>query len=262
MGMKCKEIMDKLEELSPVSYACSWDNVGLLLGDKEKEVKKILVTLDVTDDVIDQAIRLGVDMILSHHPMIFKGVRKVTADDFTGRRILKMAQHGICYYASHTNFDVMGMADAAADELALSNREVLQITFEDEIAKEGFGRIGELPESLSLADAAQYVKQVFGIDRVKVFGNLDEEVKRVAISPGSGKSMIQDAIKSNVEVLITGDIDHHDGLDAVLQGLSIIDAGHFGLEKIFVPFMEQYLRREVPEMKVYRARQNCPFEVL
>ena len=236
--------------------------MGLLLGDKEKEVKKILVTLDVTDDVIDQAIRLGVDMILSHHPMIFKGVKKVTADDFTGRRILKMAQNGICYYASHTNFDVMGMADAAADELALSNREVLQITFEDEIAKEGFGRIGELPEILSLADAAQYVKQVFGIDRVKVFGNLDEEVRMVAISPGSGKSMIQDAIKSKVDVLITGDIDHHEGLDAVLQGLSIIDAGHFGLEKIFIPFMEQYLRREVQEVKVYRARQNCPFEVL
>ena len=260
--MKCKEIMAKLEELSPISYASSWDNVGLLLGDKEKEIKKILVTVDVTDDVIDQAVRLEADFILSHHPMIFKGVKKVTADDYTGRRILKMAQHGICYYASHTNFDVMGMADAAADELALTNREVLQITFEDEIAKEGFGRIGQLPETMSLADTAQYVKQVFGIDKVKVFGNLSGEIRRVAISPGSGKSMIGDALQADVDVLITGDIDHHDGLDAVMQGLSIIDAGHFGIEKIFVPFMEQYLRREVQSVKVCRARQTCPFEIL
>lgn len=260
--MKCKEIMEKLEELSPISFASSWDNVGLLLGDKEKEVKKILVALDVTDDVIEQAVRLDADFILSHHPMIFKGVKKVTAEDFIGRRILKLAQHGICYYASHTNFDVMGMADAAADELALSNREVLQITFEDEIAKEGFGRIGELPETMSLADAAQYVKQVFGIDKVKVFGDLSDEIKRVAILPGSGKSMIEDALMADVDALITGDIDHHEGLDSVMQGLPIIDAGHFGIEKIFVPFMEQYLRREVQGVKVFRARQNCPFEVL
>ena len=78
--MKCKEIMEKLEELSPISFASSWDNVGLLLGDKEKEVKKILVALDVTDDVIEQAVRLDADFILSHHPMIFKGVKKVTAN--------------------------------------------------------------------------------------------------------------------------------------------------------------------------------------
>jgi len=260
--MKCKEITEKLEQLSPLSFASSWDNVGLLVGDKEKEIHRILVCVDVTDDVIDQAIHRGADMILSHHPLIFKGVKRITEDDYVGRRVLRLAQNKICYYASHTNFDVMGMADAAADELSLSKCEVLQITYEDEISKEGFGRIGMLERTMTLLECAEYVKQIFGIEAVNVFGNLDENVSKVAVSPGSGKSMIEDAVAADVDVLITGDIDHHDGLDATLRGLSIIDAGHFGLEKIFVPFMEQYLKREVQSVEVIRARQGCPFEVV
>ena len=254
--------MEKLEQLSPLSFASSWDNVGLLVGDEEKEIHKILVCVDVTDDVIRQALHLSADMILSHHPMIFKGLKRVTEEDFIGRRVLKLAQSRICYYACHTNFDVMGMADAAADELGLEDREVLQITYEDEIAKEGFGRVGSLPKTMTLLECAQYVKQVFDIESVRVFGELDADVTKAAVLPGSGKSMIGDAITAGVDVMITGDIDHHDGLDATLRGLSVIDAGHFGMEKIFVPFMEEYLKREVPSVEVVMARQGCPFEVV
>ncbi|MBO6016284.1 MAG: Nif3-like dinuclear metal center hexameric protein [Lachnospiraceae bacterium] len=260
--MKCRQIMEMLEQLSPLSFASGWDNVGLLIGDEEREIHKILVCVDVTDEVIEQAVHRGADMILSHHPLIFKGIKKINGKDYVGRRVLRLAEQKICYYACHTNFDVMGMADAAADELSLRGCEVLQITYEDEIAKEGFGRIGELENEMTLLACAEYVKQVFGIEAVKVFGNLDESVKRVAISPGSGKSMIEDAIAADVDVLITGDIDHHDGLDATLRGLSIIDAGHFGIEKIFIPFMEQYLRRRMHEVEVIRARQGCPFEIV
>lgn len=260
--MKCEKIIGKLEELSPVSFASSWDNVGLLVGDKEKEIHKILVAVDVTEDVIEQAVQMEADMILSHHPMIFGAMKKITADDFVGRRVMKLIQHDICYYASHTNFDVMGMADAAADELSLQKREVLEITYEDEIAKEGFGRYGMLPRKMTLSECAQFVKQRFGIECVKVFGNHDEVVEMAAISPGSGKSVMKPALRAGVDVLITGDIDHHEGLDALEQGMSVIDAGHFGLEKIFIPFMEEYLRREVSGVEVVRARQNCPFQMI
>lgn len=262
MQMKCKNIMDKLEELSPVSFAESWDNVGLLVGNKEKDIRKILIAVDVTDDVIDQAVCMEADMILAHHPLIFSGVKRVVADDFIGRRIMKLIQNDICCYACHTNFDVMGMADAAADELSLTNREVLETTFEDDIAKEGFGRCGKLAKRMTLAECAQFVKQQFGIECVKVFGDTDTYVEKAAILPGSGKSMIRSAINLGADVMITGDIDHHDGLDATAQGLAVIDAGHFGIEKIFIPFMEEYLRREVQSVEVYRARQNCPFQIL
>lgn len=260
--MKCKDIMEKLEELSPLSYASSWDNVGLLVGDEEREVSRILLCVDATDDVIRQAVHLNADMIISHHPMIFHGMKRITEEDFVGRRVLRLARHRICCYACHTNFDVMGMADAVADELALDKREVLCITYEDEIAKEGFGRVGSLPETMTLLECAEYVKQVFDIGSVRVFGNLDLDVSRVAVLPGSGGSMIEDAIRAGVDVMITGDIDHHEGLDATLRGLFVIDAGHFGMEKIFVPFMEEYLKREIPSVKVFRARQDSPFEVV
>lgn len=260
--MRCYDIIRKLEELSPPEYAAQWDNVGLIVGRKEKEVSTVYIALDATDEVIQKAIEAEADMLLTHHPMIFKPVKKVCADDFTGRRILKLAKHDISYYAMHTNFDIMGMADAAADEINLSSRDVLDITYEDEIGSEGFGRIGRLPEIMSLEELCDFVKDRFEIDNVKVFGELDNTVEIAAIAPGSGKSMIESAIKKGADVLITGDIDHHEGIDALAQGLNVIDAGHYGIEKLFIPYMEDFLRREMPELMVYTHELIPPFTII
>lgn len=257
--MKCSEVMKQLEILSPVQFAEEWDNVGLLAGRKDKEITSVMIALDATEKVIDEAVQRGVSMLLTHHPMIFKPLKKVTDDDFIGNRLVRLLRQDICYYAMHTNFDVMGMADAAADEINLSERDVLDVTYEDEIAKEGIGRCGRLSHIMSLEECAEFVKDRFRLSRVKVFGGRGSVVERAAICPGSGKSTIQCAIKSSSDVLITGDIDHHTGIDAVAQGLCIIDAGHFGLEKIFLPYMEEYLKRELPEIKVYRAAEEEPF---
>ncbi|MCR5655427.1 MAG: Nif3-like dinuclear metal center hexameric protein [Lachnospiraceae bacterium] len=256
--MQCQDIMDQLEELSPKSFAEDWDNVGLMVGDPEKEVKTIFLALDATDEAIDEAILMGADMIVTHHPLIFKGLKSVSEDHFIGRRILKLARHNICLYSMHTNFDVMGMADAAADELKLNGREVLAKTFEDDIATEGFGRVGNLPRAMTLKDAAEYVRDAFHVSMVRVFGNPDAPVHRAAVCPGSGGSMIEDALAAKAEVYITGDIDHHEGIDAVAQGLSIIDAGHYGIEQIFVPYMKDYLRRELPGVAVYTVTPKEP----
>jgi putative NIF3 family GTP cyclohydrolase 1 type 2 len=162
----------------------------------------------------------------------------------------------------HTNFDVMGMADAAADVLGLKKRQVLSITFEDEIAKEGFGRFGHLPQIMTLRECAQFVKDSFGIEWVKVFGDPELEIEKAAISPGSGKSMIVPAIEKGADLLITGDIDHHDGIDALERGLAVIDAGHFGLEQIFVPYMEEYIKRELPGIEICTQKPQSPFWIL
>ena len=260
--MKCSEIMECLEELSPKSFAEGWDNVGLLCGRKDKEVRCIYIALDATGDVIEAAIAAGADMLITHHPMIFKPLKQICSDNFIGNRILKLAEHGIAYYAMHTNFDVMGMADAVADELSLLDRKVLSVTYEDEISKEGIGRIGALPQTMSLAECAQYVKKCCKIEHVKVFGNPSDTVIMAAVCPGSGKSCIEDAISQGADVLITGDIDHHEGIDAVERGLSIIDAGHYGLEKIFVPYMLEYCKRKFPGLNVYAAAEQNPFWIL
>ena len=260
--MRCEDVIRKLEELSPLSYAESWDNPGLLAGRKDKEIKRIYVALDATTQTIEEAIRLRADMLLTHHPLIFKGIKKVNSDDFVGRRIMTLIQNDICYYAMHTNFDVMGMADAAADILHLKQREVLEITFEDEIAKEGFGRFGRLPQIMTLDECAEYVKKVFRIEWVKVFGEPDTEVETAAILPGSGKSMIGAAIGKGADILITGDIDHHDGIDALERGMAVIDAGHFGLEQIFVPYMEEYIKREMTDVEVIMQKPESPFRIV
>lgn len=260
--MKCREIIEKLEILSPPSFAALWDNVGLLVGRREKEVDSILLALDITDEVIDEAVLKKVDMLISHHPLIFSSVKKINSDDVTGRRILKLIQNDISYYAMHTNFDVMGMADAVADEIELKHRQVLDITYEDDLSKEGFGRIGRLPRIMSLSECAEFVKEKLAVECVKVFGDFDMMLETAAISPGSGKSMIEPALSAGMDVLITGDINHHEGMDAVAAGMAIIDAGHFGTEKIFVPYMEEYLSRELENVSISVAKQENPFRIL
>lgn len=260
--MKCSEVIEKLDELSPVSFAEKWDNVGLLIGNKDKEIQKVMIAVDITDDVILQAVKYGADMLLTHHPIIFKGEKQVVSDDFVGRRIIKLIKNDICCFAMHTNFDVMGMADAAADVIGLRDRKVLDITYEDDIAKEGCGRYGKLPQIMTLEQCANYVKKQFKIDSVRVFGDKDLEIERCAIMPGSGGDHMEHAIRTGVEVFITGDIKHHQGIDANAQGLAIIDAGHFGLEKIFVPYMEEFFHRNMNTLTVCGARETAPFWVM
>jgi len=260
--MECLFVMDKLEDLSPVMYAEEWDNVGLLVGRSDKEIKTVYIAVDATDEVINNAIEVEADMIITHHPMLIKPMKSVTSDDFIGRRILKLAKHDISCYAMHTNFDVMGMADAAAEEIDLVNVDVLDVTYSDEVGTEGIGRIGNLSQEMPLYELCEFVKERFDVETVKVFGNLDKIVDVCAICPGSGKSVVGEAVKKGADVLITGDIDHHTGIDAVAQGLSIIDAGHFGIEKIFVPYIESFFRREMPEIKVYTQEPVSPFIVV
>ena len=258
----CNVIIESLERHSALSFAENWDNVGLLAGRRDKEVGKLCIALDATDDVIEEAVRKGADMLLTHHPLIFSSMKRVTTDDFIGRRIVKLLQNDISYYAMHTNFDVIGMADAAADEIKLKERQVLEVTYEDEISKEGIGRYGKLPQVMTLEECGSFVKEVFGLESVKIYGEPGSAIECAAISPGSGKSMIKAAAAAGAEVLITGDIEHHEGLDAVAQGLMIIDAGHYGIEKIFVPYMAEYIKREFPGLEVFAARERNPFWLL
>lgn len=259
--MKCYEIMEYLREVSPESFAESWDNVGLLCGREEKEVSSIYIALDATKEVIEEVKALGADMLLTHHPMIFKPLKRVSGEHFIGDKILTLAENGICYYAMHTNFDVMGMAEAVAGQLGLEDRRVLTVTYEDEHSREGIGRAGMLPSPMTLAECAEYVKSRCLVDHVKVFGKPSETIVMAAVCPGSGKSCIEDAVRLGADVLITGDIDHHEGIDSVEQGLAIIDAGHYGLEKIFVPYMEEYCKKKLADVKIYTAAEKEPFWV-
>ncbi len=256
--MKCSELIRLLDEIADRSYAEDWDNPGLLAGDREKEIKRVLVAVDATDEVIDEAIECGADILITHHPMIFKGIKRVTKDDFTGRRIIKLIKNDIACFAMHTNFDVSCMGYEASRKLDLTDDEVLLYTTDDE----GFGRIGYLKEPVPVSDLCETIKDVFDNETVRVFGDTTKIVRKAAIMPGSGSSAIKEASRRGAEVLITGDISHHDGIDAVADGLIVIDAGHFGIEKIFIDFMKEYLERNAKELEVYTDDREDPFKVV
>lgn len=259
--MKCDKIIERLEQLYPPKFAASWDNPGLQVGDRKREIHTVYLALDATDEVVDHAIKEGTDLLITHHPMIFSGLKSVTADHFIGRRVMRMIQEQLCYYAIHTNYDVAKMAELSAAYLKLQSSEVLSVSYceKDGEKREGYGRIGNLSEEMSLAQCADIVKNAFSLPEVKVFGNPDKKIRRAAILPGSGKSMISDALREKADVMITGDIDHHTGIDAVAQGLALIDAGHYGTEHIFMDQMRQELERDFPDLVVKREPFQIPF---
>ena len=161
---------------------------------------------------------------MTHHPLIFKGIKQITTEDFIGRRLIRLIQNDIAYYAMHTNFDVKGMADLSAAMIGLLDTEVLDVTVYGNGREEGIGRIGSLMEPMALE--------------------------------------IGNAILKGAEVLITGDIDYHDGIDAAARGLCIIDAGHYGLEHIFIPYMKEYLKDRLANVEIISQDIASPYRIL
>lgn len=260
--MKCSQVIEILQQQAPEIYACSWDNVGLLIGSREREVNKIYLALDATDEVIKEAITIGADMLLTHHPLIFQGMKRITEDDFIGRRVIGLIRANICYYAMHTNFDVKGMGQIAAEKLGLQDTVPLEQTCLEDGVPQGIGRIGLLTSACSLQECCQLVKSAFGLEQVKVFGTLSQEVMRVAICPGAGKSDVQEALNAGADVYITGDIDHHTGIDAQACGMAIIDAGHYGIEHIFTAYMSAFLQKYAPQLEVVIQSRADPFQMI
>lgn len=197
--MTCKEIMEKLEERWNPSYALEWDNVGLLVGREDKEIKKVFTALDATEETIAQALEFGADLLITHHPMLFSPVKKVTSADFIGRRLITMIQADLCYYAMHTNFDVKGMAQLNQECLGLAECEVLEET----APGEGIGKVGVLDAPMDLKTFAEKVRNDFEIPDVRMYGDPAKSVCRVAVSSGSGKSMIRGAIAKGADVIVT-----------------------------------------------------------
>ncbi len=231
--MRCDEIIQLLEKKAPIEYAMDWDHVGLLVGRRDKEVHKLMLVVDVTEEIVDAAVAQNVDMIVSHHPMIFGKVDRVNDETVLGRKILKLIEHGIACYAMHTNFDTIGgMAKEAAAMLGLQNMEVLEETKDGE----GIGEVGYLPAN--------------------------DTVEKIAICPGSGKSVINEAVQKKADCLITGDIGHHEGLDANEMGLTILDASHYGLEHIFMHIMYEYLKGYCMDVEIGIADVGVPFSIL
>lgn len=257
--MKAREIVNILNDLCPIEKACAWDNPGMHIGHWDKEVNNVLITVDCDDATVSYAIDNNVDMIIAHHPLLFGGIKQINDSSFMGKRVLSLIENGINCYCMHTNFDIAGgMAEEAARRIELCDCSPLEETGETL----GIGKIGVLTKALSVTDLCNRVKASFGLSNVILYGNCDDKVLRVAISPGSGKDMIELAINKGAEVLITGDITYHYGIDAVAAGLRIIDAGHYGIEHIFIELVQKYLCDNCQGINVIPMPINNPQKII
>lgn len=272
MDMKVRDITELIEKRIPRQAAEDWDNPGLLVGDPDREVRRIYVALDATDQVIGHAAEMNADLLITHHPMIFHGVTHVSKDDYIGRRIMALVENHIAYYAMHTNYDVCEMGDLAAGMLDLKDCTTLDVTYDgrdidpeaargdgtDAVSpiqisgQMGIGKVGVVADATdpTLKDYAARVRNVFGISHVTVFGDPQRRIHRVAISPGSGKSNLDNAVASGADVYVSGDIDHHTGIDGVAKGIAVIDAGHYGIEHIFIEKTAMALRALLEDVDV------------
>ena len=265
--MKCSELIEKLNILAPQEYQCDWDNLGLQVGSRDTEIHRALVALDVTNQVVEQAVAENVDFLLTHHPLIFKPLNRVDEEYFIARHIVKMIRAKMCYFVMHTDFDVAPgcMADLAAERLGMKAEEPLETTGEVQGVPIGIGKVGTLPAPMTVEELAHKVRDAFGLPFVTVYdqGLSGDPVTRIAVLPGSGGSMVSRAVSKGAQALVTGDIRHHDGINAVSCGMAVIDAGHYGLEHIFISFMADYIRKvSGGGIEVIEAKSTFPVRVV
>jgi len=249
-GIKCQQAMEALERIAPKRLAEEWDNPGLLLGSPVQEVHKILTCLDVTDEVVEEAISQGADMIVAHHPLIFKGIKKLRTDLPLGARLQKLMVHGIAVAAAHTNLDTAegGVNDVLARLIGLTDIQ----SFAGK-AEEGedptLGRIGYLPEAMSIEDFARQVKEALPVDYVRLVKADAKRVKKVALCSGAGSEFIAKAAFLGADAYVTGDVKYHEAQQAVEMGLHVIDGGHFGTEFPVAAVLRDRLAEELSGLK-------------
>lgn len=260
--MILKDIIAQLQAAAPEELAQEWDNVGLLVGDDAQDIHGIYIALDADEAAIAEAKAAGAELLLTHHPLIFSPLKKINRDSFVSGRVVELLQSHMNCYAMHTNFDASHMGRLTAKRIGLRVEAPLADIVTKDGIDYGIGVIGNYDEPCTLHALGELVKERFDALSVKLFGEPKREVSRIAICPGSGKSTIGDAIRAGADVLVTGDIDHHSGIDAVAQGLCIVDAGHYGLEHIFIGCMEQFLRERLEGVEITAQAHREPFSVV
>ena len=245
-----KDILSFLETLAPASLKMEWDNVGLLCGSKNTEVTKILMALDPFEGVCKEAADIGAQLIVTHHPLIFRAPNTITDETSVGRSIMFLCRHGISAVNAHTNLDVApgGVNDVLAEKLGLQNI----ITLED-----GLLRTGEV-SAQSLSEFLSVVKSSLGCEGLRYVYS-GKPVKKVAVGGGSCASEMMDAVAAGCDTFVTADVKYNHFWDAQDLGLNLIDAGHFHTENPIVPVLAEKLQEAFPEIQVEisKTHRDC-----
>ncbi len=245
---KISDIIAIMNRIAPENNVMKgeYDNVGLIVGRHEGETERVLCCLDVTGEVLNEAVKVGAKMIISHHPMIWSPIKSVTDGDVLGSKILYAAENGLSVYAAHTNLDFVtgGINDFVAELFGLTEVEPL---LPDATESGGFGRVGNLPSKTTVSDLRTEAELKLKDKHVSVIGDTNKTVTRVAVINGAGggdTEYIDSAIKAGATCLITAEVKHHVAVYAKDIGFNVIEAQHYTMEHCYLTRLVQLLKTE------------------
>ena len=253
------DVYRALDQWAPFDTQMDFDNAGFLVGRGEREVRRVLVSLDITEAVAAEAGRWGAELIVSHHPVIFHPVKALTDQTSTGRTLLLLAEQGIGAVCAHTNLDAAqgGVNDCLARALELDGVELLCRDGTDGQGRPyGIGRVGTAPQvGCSAAEFAAFIKEKLSACSVR-FVETGRPVRRVAVGGGACASMLSDALAAGCDTFVTADVKYDQYLEAKALGINLMDAGHFATEDVVCPALVQFLSRHFPKVEVRRTETH------
>ena len=243
-----------LEKFAPLRLAEPWDNVGFLVGDRRMEVRRLMTCLTVTPTTVDEAIHDHADLIVTHHPLPFSAVKKLTSDSIAGRMLLTLIAAGVAVYSPHTAFDsaAEGINQRLAERLGLM--EIAPLVPHPE--GQGSGRWGKVDGSPALGDLARRFMKSMGIGNLQIVGDLHQKIRTVAVACGAADEFLEVARKTGSDVLVLGEARFHTCLEAEAWGIGLLLPGHFASERFAVEELAGLLGREFPAVQVWASRKE------
>jgi len=257
--MKILSLINYLESIAPLSYQESYDNAGLITGHPEWDISGVMISLDATEAVIDDAIAHGCNVVVSHHPIVFKGLKKINGHSYVERAIIKAIKNDIALYAIHTNLDNVyesGVSGEICARLDLANTSILAPDLsKNHDGKVGSGMIGDMKNSMSMADFRQYIKDKMQVSTLKHTKMLEKTVSKVAVCGGSGSFLIDQAKKAGADVYISADFKYHEFFDAE-DDLMIVDIGHYESERFTIDLLYERIRNNFSNFASHCTKIN------
>ena len=255
--MKIQSVCQFMESFAPRRLAEEWDNVGLIAGDRLGKVERVMTCLTVTPESVDEAIAKQVDLIVSHHPLPFRPIKRLTTDNTPSELLWKLARAGVSVYSPHTSFDsaALGINQTLAKKLGLDAPAPLQPLVDDP-DELGSGRVGKFTDPLSLGDLATRAAGELGIDGLHVVGDQKKMITKVAVACGSGGSFLEAAKRKGCDALVTGEATFHSCLEAQAGDVNLVLIGHYDSERFAVEDLADRLAGQFGDMKIWASTKE------
>ena len=257
--MTINDILDCITEVAPLHWQESYDNAGLQVGDLNAEARKALICLDITEEIVDEAIAKKCNLIISHHPLIFKGLKHLTPETYIERAVMKAIKYDVAMISMHTNLDnsYLGVSRVLAERLGLKNLQILQPSgCEPELC--GAGMVGDFDSSMEEAEFLQLVSQTIGTPCLRHSSLTGKTIRRVALCGGSGSPFFADALRQKADAYLTADIKYHDFF--LPEGrVLLVDGGHFETEQFTKELINELIRKKFPKFaaEIAETRTNA-----